>query len=82
MDIYYLLTKTSPLGKDKFIIKSDGYVDEQEFREPIFGKIGKTTFEIQKPELELKDKIYKREERGDPRRSEHEQDIENLALVV
>lgn len=78
LDVYYLQTKTSPLGKEKFIVKSDGSVDQQEFGALIFGKIGNVSFEIQNPELELKDKIYKREERGDPKRPEHEQDIENL----
>lgn len=78
LDIYYLQTKTSPLGKEKFIIKSDGTVDKQKFADPIFGKIGNISFEIQDPAWELKDKIYKREERGDPKRPEHEQDIENL----
>ena len=78
LDIYYLQTKTNPLGKEKFIVKSDGSIDQQEFGEPIFGEIGNVSFEVQNPEWELKDKIYKREERGDPKRPEHEQDIENL----
>lgn len=78
LDIYYLQTKTSPLGNEKFIVKSDGNVDQQEFGELIFGKIDGVVFEIQDPAWELKDKIYKREERGDPKRPEHEQDIENL----
>lgn len=78
LDVYYLQTKISPLGKEKFIVKSDESVDQQEFGALIFGKIGNVSFEIQNPELELKDKIYKREERGDPKRPEHEQDIENL----
>lgn len=78
LDTYYLRTQTSPLGKEKYIIKSDGKVDEQEFADPIYGKIDTVTFEIQSPDVELKDKIYKREVRGDPKRSEHEQDIINL----
>lgn len=82
LDIYYLQTRTSPLGKKKFIVKSDGSVDQQEFGEPTFGKIGDIAFEIQDPTWEFKDKIYKREERGDPKRPEHEQDIENLKLTL
>lgn len=82
MDIYYIQTKTSPLGKEKFIVKSDGSIDHQEFGEPKYGKIGSVKFEIQYPTWELKDKIYKREERGDPKRSEHEQDIKNLQGVL
>ena len=82
LDVYYLQTKTNPLGKEKFIIKSDGSVDQQRFDEPIFGRIGDITFEIQNPEWELKDKIYKREERGDPKRPEHVQDIENLKQAL
>jgi len=82
LDIYYLQTKTSPMINEKFIVKSDGIVDQQEFGEPIFGKIGGTTFEIQNPEWELKDKIYKREDRGEPKRQEHEQDIKNLKLML
>ena len=82
LDIYYLQTKTIPLGREKYIVKSDGNVDEQDFGEPIFGKIGRITFEIQNPSWELQDKIYKREERRDPRRPEHEQDIENLRKVL
>lgn len=78
LDITYLLTSTSPLGKEKFIIKSDGSIDQQEFGEPMYGKINNILFEIQDPKWELKDKIYKREERGDPKRPEHKQDIENL----
>ena len=78
LDIYYIQTITSPLKSEKHIVKSDGMVDEQEFAEPIYGYIEGITFEIQHPEVELKDKIYKREERGDPKRIEHEQDIENL----
>ena len=82
LDFYYLQTKTSPLGKEKLIIKSDGSVDHQEFSKPVFGKIGDISFEIQNPQLELEDKIYKREKRGDSKRPEHEQDIENLKLVL
>lgn len=78
LDIYYLQTKTSPLGKEKFIVKSDGSVDYQKFGEPKYGTISGVIFEIQDPTWELKDKIYKREERGDPKRPEHEQDIINL----
>lgn len=81
LDIYYLQTKTSPLEKEKFIVKSDGSVDEQRFEEPVYGKIDNITFEIQDPLVEMKDKIYKREVRGDPQRQEHEQDIENLKLA-
>lgn len=82
LDIYYLQTKTNPLGKEKFIIKADGSVDEQEFGKPIYGKLGNISFEIQDPLVEMKDKIYKREERGDPKRYEHDQDINNLKLVL
>ena len=57
-------------------------MDQQRFDEPIFGRIGDITFEIQNPEWELKDKIYKREERGDPKRPEHVQDIENLKQAL
>lgn len=78
LDIYYIQTKTSPLGKEKYIVKSNGEIDEQVFPEPVFGRIGDINFEIQSPEVELKDKVYKREVRGDPRRVEHEQDTENL----
>jgi len=82
LDIYYLQTKTNPLDHEKYIIRSDGSIDEQKFEEPKFGKIGNISFEIQDPTWELKDKIYKREERGDLKRSEHEQDIENLKQVL
>ena len=78
LDIYYLQTKVSPLGKYKSIIKNDGSISHQEFSEPKFGEIGDIKFEIQGPEIELKDKIYKREVRGDVKRLEHEQDISNL----
>jgi len=82
LDIYYLQTKTNPLAKEKFIIKSNGSVDEQEFGKPIYGKFGDISFEIQDPLVEMKDKIYKREKRGDPKRSEHDQDINNLKLAL
>lgn len=82
LDIYYLKTKTNPLGKEKFIVKADGSVDEQKFEKPIYGKLGNISFEIQDPLVEMKDKIYKREERGDPKRSEHDQDINNLKLAL
>jgi hypothetical protein len=78
LDIYYIQAKTSPLGKEKFIIKSNGEVDEQEFKEPTYGKLGDITFEITDPLKEMKDKIYKREVRGDPKRPEHDQDLSNL----
>lgn len=78
LDISYLQTATSPMGSEKYIVKSDGEVDKQNFTEPQYGHIGDISFEIQDPNLELKDKIYKREERGDVKRSEHEQDIKNL----
>lgn len=82
LDFYYLQTKTSPLGKEKFIIKADGNIDEQEFGESVYGRINDTSFEIQDPLVEMKDKIYKREERGDPKRPEHDQDISNLKLIL
>lgn len=79
-DIYYIQTKTNPLGKEKFIVKSDGSIDEQRFEEPVYGKIDDITFEIQDPLVEMKDKIYKREERCDPKRPEHDQDISNFTI--
>jgi hypothetical protein len=82
LDIYYLQTKTSPLEKEKFIIKSNGEVDEQEFKEPTYGKLGDITFEITDPLKEMKDKIYKREVRGDPKRPEHDQDLSNLKKAL
>ena len=81
LDIYYLQTKTSPLGKEKLIVKEDGSVSEQEFEE-LFGKIGDLSFEIQDPVTEAADKIYKREYRGDPKFPKHEQDIQNLKSIV
>jgi hypothetical protein len=82
LDIGYIRTKTNPLGKEKFIIKSNGEVDEQEFHKQIFGKNGEISFEITDPLDEMNEKIYKREERGDPKRPEHDQDISNLKLVL
>ncbi len=82
LDIYYIQTKTSPFGKEKHIVKSNGEIDEQVFPEPVFGRIEDISFEIQNPEVELKDKIYKRKVRRDVKRSEHEQDIENLRKAL
>ncbi len=78
LDVYYLQVTTRPLGKEKFIVKSSGEVDEQEFLEPTYGSFEGINFEIQSPQVEIEDKVYKREVRGDVKRLEHEQDIENL----
>lgn len=82
IDVSYLQTKTGPLGKEKFIVKSNGEVDEQEFSTPIYGKLNGISFEITDPLHEMEDKIYKREKRGDPKRSEHDQDISNLKSAL
>lgn len=37
----------SPLGKEKFIVKSSGEVDKQEFPDSVFGEIDGVKFEIQ-----------------------------------
>jgi hypothetical protein len=82
LDIYYLQTKINPLGKGKFIVKSNGEVDEREFENPAYGKLGGITFEITSPAKEMKDKIYKREVRGYPKRPEHDQDLINLKSAL
>ena len=82
LDIYYLQTKTSPLGKEKIIIKSDGSLSEpQEFGE-LKAKIGNYSYEIADPVFEVVDKIYKREYRGDSKQEKHVQDIKNLEHVL
>ncbi|MEK7060860.1 MAG: hypothetical protein AAB937_01350 [Patescibacteria group bacterium] len=40
------------------------------------------TFEVQDPNVELEDKMHKRDVRGDEKRPEHEQDIENLRVAL
>lgn len=82
LDIYYLQTSVSPFGAEKNIVKSDGSISEQQFGEPVIGMIDGCTFEVQDPKVELDDKLHKRDARGDEKRAEHEQDIENLQSII
>lgn len=82
IDLYYIQTLESPFDENKIVIKQDGSESEPQKFVTAIATLQDVIFEIVSPNEELKDKVYKRDERHDPVRSEHDQDIENLKLLL
>lgn len=81
-DTYYLQTVDSPFDKDKKLVKKD---NSSTLPHPFESKVTTLedfTFEVQEPSIEIADKIFKREYRGDEKKHKHEQDIYNLKLIT
>lgn len=81
-EVYYLQVVTKPFSDTKIMVRSDGtYSDEHEYDTKMVYLNG-VRFEAQSAVIELADKIFKREHRGDAKQAKHEQDIYNLKLIT
>lgn len=81
-DIYYVQVKDDPFGVDKYVVKKDGTITERQEYETVEVTLEGVTFEAINPTIELVDKLYKREIRGDEPKTKHGQDIANLRLIT
>lgn len=81
-EIYYIQLATQPFNDVKIVIKADGtYTEEQDYDTKMVYLHG-MGFEAQNALIELADKIFKRDFRGDVKQEKHEQDIYNLRLIT
>lgn len=81
-ELYYLQVTTDPFTKEKIIIKENGTLTDPQSYGTILVTLEGVSYEAQSPAIELADRIYKREYRGDIKKEKHEQDIRNLQLIV
>jgi hypothetical protein len=81
-EIYYIRVAYNPFSESKIVIKSDGkYSEEHDYDTKMIILQG-VRYEIQSPVIELVDKLYKRDYKGDLKQSKHVQDIFNLKLIT
>ena len=81
-ELYYLQTDKDPFEDTKVIIKSDGTYTAPHLYRSQLATLEGYAFEIQDPLIEVLDKMYKRELRGDPKKEKHLQDLENLRTII
>jgi len=81
-EVYYIQLATQPFSDIKIVIKADGtYTEEQEYHTKVIYLQG-IRFEAQNALIELVDKIFKRDFRGEIKQEKHDQDIYNLRLIT
>lgn len=81
-DIYYIQVADNPFLKKKVVVKKDGGHTAPHYFETNTVNLGGITFEAQSPVIELADRVYKRNIRGDEPKPEHDKDIANLREIV
>lgn len=82
VDIYYIQISDDPFLSTKQVVKKDGSLSDVQDYEVRQGLVREIEFEVQSPEVELVDRLYKREITGEERKPEHDQDIENLRMIT
>ncbi|MDP3994750.1 MAG: hypothetical protein Q8P91_02885, partial [bacterium] len=81
-EFYYIEVVGDPFANKKIVAKSDGSFTAEHKFETVKVTLNQVDFEAQSPIVELADRIYKRDIRGDEKRVCHEQDIANLKLIT
>lgn len=81
-EVYYLQVVTKPFSDTKIIVRSDGTYSEEHEYDTKMVYLNGVRFEAQSAVIELADKIFKREHRGDAKQPKHDQDINNLKLIT
>ena len=81
-EINYIRVATNPFSDTKIIVRKDGtFSAEYDFDTKIVVLQG-VRFEAQSAVVELVDKLYKRNHRGDLPQPKHDQDMYNLQLIT
>lgn len=82
VEFYYLQITTNPFSDEKIVVKKNGTTTQTHKYDIVPVTLNGISFEAQDPVTELADRIYKRDFRGDPRKTKHEQDIYNLSFIT
>jgi hypothetical protein len=81
-EICYIRVATKPFSDTKIVIRSDGKLSEEHDFDTQMIILNGVRFEAQSPVIELADKLYKRDHRGDKKLPKHDQDILNLQHIT